>query len=174
MVFYVGGFTRVLAHWNYCFDMHVNHLGPVSCVFFHPEFLSGYRGECNGCWLEGRQHFIYWNVYFCPHSYSLNNDAIEPGNIDKCVQSFQGRLFLTNRSGSFCPFLCCKFVNLKLLRKSQKGNVYIWKDVMVDLMEVTVSAIKMKCHLLGGVPTFSFNYSLGLAIFLKNSSHCNM
>ena len=25
---------------------------------------------------------------------------------------------------------------------------------MVDLTEVTVSAIKMKCHLLGGVPTF--------------------
>ena len=40
VVFYVWEVSRVWAHWNYSFAMHLNYLGPVAC-FLHPESPQG-------------------------------------------------------------------------------------------------------------------------------------
>ena len=47
-LFYIWEDTKVWAHWNRSLHVHLSYLGPVSCDFSHPKFLSAHRRE----WLQ--------------------------------------------------------------------------------------------------------------------------
>ena len=61
MLFYTWEDARVWAHWNHSFDLHLSHLGPVSC-FSYPKFPQDSLSGVAAAWslLDGRYSLPSW------------------------------------------------------------------------------------------------------------------